>query len=481
MVNFTEWLQDTNAVRCILVEAVSNSSGSNITRYLSTKDYSNGSQIYDPVVNADSVQLIERMSIDGQPSMSFGDIEIANVTGEYDSWLFDIWVNKAIKVLIGDVRWLYADFVTIFNGIIDDIDTRSINTINIKIRDKLQQLNTPVTEAKLGGTTINKNELIPLTFGECFNISPLLSNPSTLEFQVHNGSIEDIIEVRDNGVPVTATKNLSNGKFTLPNQPFGQVTCSVQGDKPVTFDNTVSKVIQRIVTSFGGVSKFTTSDLDVTQLNNFDAADPIPIGLYINSRENTWAICTQIASGAGAQLVMSRLGKLQLLKIQIVPDVNSFVIDERDIVQGSLSIVSKLPIMAAFKVNYDKNWTIQTGLQTGIPKEHKDMYELEYLNVTVEDSTVKTNYALNSEPVAIDTLMLRESDATTEANRLLNIYKQPRFIVSFTGTSRLVELTLGQQVKIKYPRFGMSVTKDAQVIGLSINWSNLTVKVEVIV
>ena len=174
---------------------------------------------------------------------------------------------------------------------------------------------------------------------------------------------------------------------------------------------------------------------------------------------------------------MSRLGKLQLLKIQIVPDVNSFVIDERDIIQGSLSIVSKLPIMAAFKVNYDKNWTVQQGLQTGIPKEHKDMYELEYLNVTVEDSTVKTNYALNSEPVAIDTLMLRESDATTEANRLLNIYKQPRFIVSFTGTSRLVELTLGQQVKIKYPRFGMSAIKDAQVIGLSINWANLTVKV----
>lgn len=480
-VDFPAWLDDSSAIRCVLVEVVTNVSGSNITRYLSSKAYSNGSQIYDPIVNADSVQLIERMSIDGQPSMSFGDIELYNLDGSIDAWLFDIWVNKSINVYIGDVRWIRSDFVTIFSGVVDDIDSRSEGSINIKIRDKLQRLNTPMTEAKLGGTTVNKNELIPLCFGECFNVTPLLSNPATLEFQVHSGAIEDVIEVRDNGVPVAITKNLADGKFTLTNQPFGQVTTSIQGDKPSLWNTTVSKIIQRIATVFGGTEKLTTADFDTAQLAAFDTANPMPIGVYLTSRENTLAVSNAIANSAGAQLVMSRLGKLQLLKLEISPLVGAFTIDENDIIRGSLSISAKLPVKAAFKVNFDKNWTVQPGLQTGIPKTHKDMYALEYVSVTAQDNTVKTAYSLDSEPIAVDTLLSKESDATTEANRLLNLYKQPRFVVVFTGTPRLIQLSLGQQIKIKYPRFGMDSVKDGQVIGLSVNWANLTTKVEVLI
>ncbi|MBP7953538.1 MAG: hypothetical protein KAZ14_00045 [Nitrosomonas sp.] len=480
-VDFPAWLDDSSAIRCVLVEVVTNVSGSNITRYLSSKAYSNGSQIYDLIVNADSVQLIERMSIDGQPSMSFGDIELYNIDGSIDSWLFDIWVNKIINVYIGDVRWIRSDFVTIFSGVVDDIDSKSKGSINIKIRDKLQRLNTPMTEVKLGGTTVNKNELIPLCFGECFNVTPLLSNPATLEFQVHSGAIEDIVEVRDNGVPVAITKNLAAGKFTLANQPFGQVTTTVQGDKPSLWNTTASKIIQRIATVFGGTEKLTTADFDTAQLAAFDTANTMPVGVYLTSRENTLSACNSIANSVGAQLVMSRLGKLQLLKIGISPLVGAFTIDENDIVSGSLSISQKLPIKAAFKVNFDKNWTIQSDLQTGIPKTHKDMYALEYVSVTAQDNTVKTAYGLDSEPIAVDTMLLKESDATTEANRLLNIYKQPRFVVTFTGTPRLIQLELGQQIKIKYPRFGMDSIKDGQVIGLSVNWANLTTKVEVLI
>lgn len=483
-VDFTAWLTDPTAIRCVIVEAVANVSGSDTTRYLSTKNYADtvAGRIYDPIVNAESVQLIERMSLDSSPSMSFGDIEIYNVDGSLDSWLTDIWVNKSITVLVGDVRWLRADFTTIFSGTIEDIDSRARDTLNIKVRDKLQRLNTPLTETTLGGTSVNKNELIPLCFGECFNVSPLLTNPATLEYKVHGAAIESIIEVRDNGVPVSKTVTVAQGKFTLSAQPFGQVTASVQGDKPSTWDKTVSKLVQRIVTGYGGVNKFVSGDdLDTVQLAAFDAANTQPVGIYISDRENTLSVCNRIAASVGAQLVMSRLGKLQLLKIELPASGTAFAIDANDIIENSLSISQKIPVKAAFKVNYDQNWTVQEGLQTGIPEEHKDMYALEWLSVTAQDSTVKTNYSLDSEPVPVDTLLLTESDATTEATRLLNLYKTPRFVVTFTGTARLVELTLGQRVTLTYPRFGLDSAKEGQVIGLSIDWSNLTVKCEVIV
>lgn len=482
-VDFTAWLGDTTAIRCILVEAVSNVSSVDTTHYLSTKNYTDGvaARIYDPIVSDTSIQLIERMSIDGSPSMSFGDVEIYNIDGALDSWLTDIWTNKSITILVGDVRWLRSDFVTIFSGTIEDIDSRSAQTLNIKVRDKLQRLNTPLTEATLGGSTVNKNRLVPLCFGECFNVEPLLSNPATLEYKVHQSAIEGIIEVRDNGVPVAATKTIAQGKFTLAAQPFGQVTCSVQGDKPSAWNKTVSTVIQRVVQNYGGTNKLVSGDLDATQLAAFDSANPQPVGIYISDRDNTLSVCNQIASSVGAQLVMSRLGKLQLLKIELPAPGTPFAIGVDDIIQNTLSISGKLSVKAAYKVNFDKNWTVQQGLQTGIPEEHKDMYALEYVSVTSQDATVKAAYSLDSEPVAVDTMLLTESDATAEATRLLNLFKTPRFIINFTGTARLVELTLGSAVTITYPRFGLSTGKAGQVIGLSIDWSNLSVKVEVIV
>ncbi|MBA3756292.1 MAG: hypothetical protein H0X02_08745, partial [Nitrosomonas sp.] len=347
--------------------------------------------------------------------------------------------------------------------------------------DKLQRLNTPMTEARLGGSTINKNELLPLCFGECFNVTPLLSDPATLEFKVHSGAIESILEVRDNGVPVAATKTVAQGKFTLAAQPFGQVTASVQGDKPSTWNTTVSKIVQRIVTAYGGTNKLTSGDLDTVQLAAFDTANPQPAGVYMKDRDNTLSVCNSISSSVGAQLVMSRLGKLQLLKLELPAPGTPFDIGIDDILANSLSISRKLPVKAAFKVNYNRNWTLQPGLLTGIPESHKKIYATEYENETASDPTIKTAYKLDSEPVAVDTMLLTEADADDEAARLLDLYKTPRFIITFTGTARLVELTLGQAVTLTYPRFGLGSGKDGQVIGLSIDWSNLRVKVEALV
>jgi hypothetical protein len=482
-VNFTAWLQDTTAIRCILVEAVSNIAGVDTTHYSSTKAYidETNNRIYEPIVSANSIQLIERMSIDSSPSMSFGDVEIYNLAGSLDIWLTYIWVNKPINIYVGDVRWLRSDFVTIFSGTIEDIDSRSAQTLNIKVRDKLQRLNTPITETKLGGSTPNKNEIIPLCFGECFNVSPLLSNPATLEFQTHQSAIEENLEVRVNGVPVGLVNDIAHGKFTLPVQPFGKVTLSVQGDKPGSWNTTVASIIQRIVQNYGGANKFTSGDLDSAQLSAFDSANPQPVGIYISSRENTLSICNQLASSVGAQLVMSRLGKLQLLKLELPAPGTPFDIGIDDIFENTISISRKLPVKAAFKINYNKNWTVQQGLLTGIPESHKKIYATEYASVTAEDATVKTNYSLDSEPIAIDTLLLTESDASDEANRLLDLYKTPRFVITFTGKPRLVELILGQAVTLTYPRFGLDSGKDGQVIGLSIDWSNLSVKVEVLI
>jgi len=171
---------------------------------------------------------------------------------------------------------------------------------------------------------------------------------------------------------------------------------------------------------------------------------------------------------------------LQLLKIELPPSGTPFAIGETDIIANSINVTNKFPVQAAFKVNYVKNWTVQTGLLTGIPAEHKKMYSSEYASVTAEDVTVKADYALDTEPVAVNTLLLKEADAINEATRLLSIFRNPIVVVSFTGHARLAELTLGQAVTITYPRFGFDAGVTGQVVGLSIDYGNLTVNADVL-
>jgi hypothetical protein len=232
---FTAWLKDDSAVRCLLVEVdVKTAGGSTVTRYLSNKGYVTGSS--DTPANTlyasrivGGIKFTQSISIDGSVSLSFGDIELTNVDGGIDDWLDDFWSNRSIKIFVGDMSWSRADFRQVFSGITTGIDTRKRDRINIKLSDKLQRLNTPVSEAKIGGSGPNADNLIPLCFGECHNVSPVLIDATVNEYQVHNGPIEDIIEVRDNGVPVAFTKFLTIGKFRLTNTPVGVVTASVQG------------------------------------------------------------------------------------------------------------------------------------------------------------------------------------------------------------------------------------------------------------
>ena len=133
------------------------------------------------------------------------------------------------------------------------------------------------------------------------------------------------------------------------------------------------------------------------------------------------------------------------------------------------------------KIGYAKNWSVQDSLDTGIPQEHKDLFAKEWLTTTSEDVTTKTNYRLDAEPEQIDTFLLTESDASSEATRRLNLFKTPRHVISFSGTPSLIELQLGDAVTITHPRLNLSGGKAGMVIGMSVDWQNLLVDVEVLI
>lgn len=218
------WLEEPSAIRIVLMQAQVYDVVAAVNKYLyiSTHNYitTDGTTAWMAVVR-NNITLNETLTQDGTGAMTFGDIEILNSNGEWDTYLDQtkyIWSNKTIKIYYGDATWdctNFADvqtkFLTIFDGIIDDADSRNRTSFNIKIRDKLERLNTALTEDKLGvygvwaGGQQNMDAIKPIVFGEVFNITPMAIDPSKLKYMYNNGTSDALIEIRDNGMPLKAS------------------------------------------------------------------------------------------------------------------------------------------------------------------------------------------------------------------------------------------------------------------------------------
>lgn len=509
------WLENQYANRIVLVECTvyNVSEAEEQTVLFSNGGYltADGVSHFAPLVMG-GVTVSEKLNREGNVTMSVGDISISNADGRFDAFLGDnyVWVNRPIVVYYGDPSWGVSDlnelrtgsvFKIVFNGIISDIGSSQNDVINIKLRDKLERLNSPVTEDKIGtygvwaGGQQNQDQVTPLVFGEVHNISPTLVDPSMLEYRYSTGANERLIEVRDNGIPLEAIiSDTATGTFKLGAPSAGTITCSVQGVKQsvdlttgslsAVYSNNIANLIALLCTQYGANSdnRLVAADLDLPQLLNFATSNTEYIGLYLGDRENVLSVCQQLAASIGGQLFMTREGKLRLLRFGTpISGVSSVSITTKDIIENTLQISERIPVSASTKLGYCRNWTVQTGLLTAIPEQHKEMFAKEWYTVTSEDTAVKARYKLDAEPIQKNTLLLKETHASTEALRLNNLFKTPKTVFRFSGTPRLMSLVLGQAVSITHPRFNLESGESGQVVGLNVNWATKSIEVEVLV
>ena len=483
---FQAWAERPDSVRCLLIEVAVRSGGSETTRYLSNVGYVTGgadtpaNAVYDPCV-VGGVSVTETLPLDGSASLSWGDIEIANPDGVKDTWLDDIWSGRAVTILCGDVRWPKSDFMTVFSGVVEDIAARSTDRLNLLLRDKSQRLNVSITETTIGGTGTNKGDLVPLCFGEVHNVTPVLIDPANLIYKVHDGVIERIIEVRDNGYPVSFAYNLANGTFTLSASPVGTITASVQGSKAGgTYRTKPGALIQHIATTYG-TQPLTASDLDTAQLAAFDAAHTQTVGLYLDSRANLLETLQSIAASVGAQVSFTPAGLLQIQKIALPASGTATAVSAADMVFGSLSVSQSPKIQPSVRLAYCRNYTVQEGLQTGLPAEHLDMYGREWLVVQASDNSVADLWNLSTAPTEVQTLLQSRVEAETEASRRLGLWGSRRLVLGFESVGNLLRLPLGAPVSLSHSRFGLSSGKNGQIVGKTTDWLGHRVRFEALI
>ena len=484
---YIAWLTDPKAIRIVLIEPTASVAGVETTFYLTTGNYVTGAgdsppnQFYLPMA-VTNVAVNESLSLTNAASMTVGDVEVHNYNGDRDAWLSYVWVNRPIKAFVGDPRWARSDFRPIFDGTIEDIGSRARDKLNLKIKDKLQRLNNAVTETKLGGTSSNKDSLIPVGLGELSNVTPLLVDASTLQFQFADSAIffADTDAVRDNGAPVSTVMTAATGKFKLGQAQAGAITVSYQADS--TANSTLSKLVQKLVTSYGkSTDRFTSADLDAVSLAAFDSSHTQPLGLYLAERTNVINACQQLAASLGAQLTMTRLGLLRLYQLDFTGLVSTFTIKNHQMLGQELSIASRSEVAASVKLGFNKNWTTQDNLLTNLPAASKDALAKPWSTETYVDTPTQALYKLSADPVQEDTLLLRRTDAHAECVRRTNVRKVTRTVYQFTGFSEMLQLSLGQAVTIFHSRFNLAAGGLGIVVSLQVNWSSNRVVVGVMI
>jgi hypothetical protein len=484
---YADWLEDPTARRVTLYEVDVVSGGVPQTRYISNVYYGGGSPdtpylcLVAPGGDPDVTQSI---SLESGPALTATDLLLANPDGSLDSWLLDVFRNRGFRAFHGDVTWTRADFRQIFTGVNQGLDgSRSPTVLALKLRNILQRLNTPVTDVKMGAPSPTPDALVPVALGECPNVLPPLCTPNTLEFQFHGGAAEMVIEARVDGKPRVITPNVAAGKFSFPQAINGsQVTCDIQGDKVGgVYSNTISKLVQRLVTGYGKASmRFLPSELDTASLAAFDVDHPQPVGLWLTERTNVLVACDQLASSVGAQLVPTATGLLRLVQFTI-PTAASVELRQSQQIDQSIEIVGTTDVVSAVKLGYCRRWTVQPNLRTSINPEHQALFAQEWPTVTASDAAVRAAYLLDDEPVQEDTCLLTQADALVEANRRLALRKVPRTTYRFDGSPGMFLVEVGQAVKLFSERFNLSAGKFGLVSSRTVNLGTLAISLEVTV
>lgn len=173
------WLDSPNNRKCILAE-IGYYNTTETTMYLSTLPYYDGNIEYLPII-VGGISFSESLSADLSVAINYGTIELENTDGNYDDFLDYIWKRREIDLYIGDPSWPKSDFTLIFRGLVQDLISSGESRLQLTLVDKLESLNEAITTKTskdlVGNYTIKNSpeeKLLPVLFGEVFNISPML-------------------------------------------------------------------------------------------------------------------------------------------------------------------------------------------------------------------------------------------------------------------------------------------------------------------
>jgi hypothetical protein len=354
------------------------------------------------------------------------------------------------------------------------------------------------------------NTAVPICLGRCFNLEPKLIDANNHVYQVHEGKITDVLEIRANGVVLDGIDtlkpqyevNLDIGCFRLlVHQNNTQVTCDAIGpvDKGtdatgasttnISYDpHSAPHLVEWLALEKGGLF---VADICETTFNDFP--NQSPLGLYIKDETTVGPLITDIMSSVGGYSRFHRVCVLQIFRLNN-PDTETsiFTLDSDLIVEKGLSLqLTEVP-KASISLGYDRNWTVQDkGSLAGIISDPSqdflyllDLFTNEYSTVINDNVAIKSQYPLAEDKDLMGTLLSDFGSPPTtntqdEVDRRMTLRQKKRFVYKIKSTVAPFTLSIGDTIHVIHPRFGFEYGRNCIIIGMDERPTKLRVDLEV--
>lgn len=449
-----------------------------ITIYLSDRGYvsepteSPANTYFDPrVMEALNFQrsMFGEGRLGGQSTPSFGQIVLANADGGLDDFAGYAWDNREVEVKVGEKGGNLSQHFTIFKGQSKSVEFDDLE-VRVILRDGQDRFARTFPPNSYAGTGGNEGSAImqglpkPICLGEVYNVEPVLVDEANDVYQVHDGQIEAIDTVYENGKSIAGfTADLSNGRFTLSTAPTGIITADVRGAKPSgSYKQTAGELIRFVATQYADFSD--PADIDTDSFAALDTANSAPTGVYVKDRTDILSVLDEIANSVGAFYGFDRSGKLNVGRVELATGTPDLALDSTNIIE-----IERLPTSiptSDIVLKYKRNYRRFDEDTLASNADDRDFAIRESAQVEDSDAAVAAIYP-NAAVLEVDTRLVDSADATTEAARLLTLYGTQRDVYRVRVKTQPFTLKLNNIVEITFSRYDLGAGKKFRVISLA--------------
>lgn len=449
--------------------------------------------------------------VSGVAVPGFGDIEIKDAeiptathsTGRLLDYLATLdWAGRTIKSFVGLSDRTFPEFAQIAQVTSDGL-AWDLDAARIRVRDLRYKLDIPIQTTLYAGTgeaeggDAVKGKPKPILYGQRRKIEPVMVDTTNLVLQFHDAAAHAVDEVLDQGVAlafaadyasyaalIAATVGgsqyatcLAEGLIRLGALPAGVITISARGDAtgPGYVSNAVD-IAERIITDRGGFT-----DFDIAGLAALEAANSSTTGVYVRGEQST-TISDEVAkllTSYGAWMVLDRVGVVTMDRL-VDPDsvAAAFSLTADDLREPTAGgVFERVPAgVRTYRVRlahrpYQRVMSA-TDLADGVSAADRADFGESFRFVTESDPTVLTETPV-AQVLEVETLLDDAAEATTEAARLLDLFKTERSLYTVSLESGLFSYFLGDVVGVSLVgnQYGLGTAKNFVVVGLVENAS----------
>lgn len=447
----------------------------------------------------------------GDATIGYGNVVLENSDGLLDNMIDYGYDGQPLVVRKGTTTSSYPlGFSMLFSGTMEQVEF-SWNQIIILLRDNLAlAYNKPLQSLRFAGTgtvgtsiegDINlKGKPKPIGYGQCYNVPATLVDAVNYIYLLNTLQCNTIDAVYNQGVALTlgtARASIAALQAGTPAAGAYDYYLGASGDgcyiklattvtvNTITVDftqgaNAAARTIAQIVKQIYVIAGVTISAASVTALDTLQAA---PLGYYNATEEKTIRnALDEITASAGVSDYPNRAGIVQLARMDLPTGtaVATFkpwqIIDNGSGIQRikSSDTTNGIPVYQVL-FNWQKNYSPQqdSDLASSVSASRRLFVNNEFRTVISTDLTIKVLHPL-SEVLTFNSLFISSSDAQTESDRRLTIYKTRRDVLQITIASTYTNtIELNDVIQITAPRFTWAAGKKFRVLGISEDYATL--------